>query len=73
MRSQYRDEIDVGWGGGRREAAISITARRQYLYDDSFDALSQDSAPNLLLPIRVRMINWAGANEEGVDGGGIFR
>ena len=53
--------------------AIGITVRRQYLYDDSFVALSPGEAPDLRGPIRVRMVNWAGANEHGVDGGGIFR
>lgn len=65
------------YGGGERFGhrgyGVSVTVRRQHLYEDSFVSLSPGEAPNLRAPIRVRMVNWAGADEQGVDGGGIFR
>uniref|UniRef100_A0A1I7X997 HECT-type E3 ubiquitin transferase n=1 Tax=Heterorhabditis bacteriophora TaxID=37862 RepID=A0A1I7X997_HETBA len=59
--------------GHRLSRGISISVRRQHLYEDSFDALSPGNAPDLRFPIRVSMINWVGLDEIGIDGGGIFR
>ncbi|CAI5440608.1 unnamed protein product [Caenorhabditis angaria] len=57
-----------------------ITVRRDYLYQDAFDVLAPGlvnerggDRPDIRDPIRVKMINWAGQNEAGMDGGGIFR
>ncbi|CAG9581613.1 unnamed protein product [Danaus chrysippus] len=51
--------------------SIIISVRRTHLYEDAFDKLSQE--PNLKLKLRVQLINQAGAEEPGVDGGGLFR
>lgn len=53
--------------------AIDVTVNRNYIYQDAFDQLTEDKAPNLRQKLRVRMINAQGLEEAGVDGGGIFR
>ncbi|CAJ0955893.1 unnamed protein product, partial [Mesorhabditis belari] len=60
------------WGNPAGHS-ISISVRRQHLYEDSFDALSIKNVPDLRLPMRIHMINWVGLDEAGIDGGGIFR
>lgn len=52
---------------------IHITVRRSHLYEDAFDKLSPANEPDLKLKLRVQLINQAGADEAGVDGGGLFR
>ncbi|XP_045771011.1 ubiquitin-protein ligase E3C [Maniola jurtina] len=53
--------------------SIIISVRRTHLYEDAFDKLSPDNEPDLKLKLRVQLINQAGAEELGVDGGGLFR
>ncbi|KAJ8735730.1 hypothetical protein PYW07_007350 [Mythimna separata] len=53
--------------------SINISVRRTHLYEDAFDKLSPDNEPDLKLKLRVQLINQAGAEEAGVDGGGLFR
>ena len=57
-------------GGGPQ---INILVRRNYLYEDAFEKLSSDNEPNLKLRTQVQLINFAGLDEAGIDGGGIFR
>ncbi|KAG7310499.1 hypothetical protein JYU34_003286, partial [Plutella xylostella] len=52
---------------------INISVRRSHLYEDAFDKLSPDNEPNMKLKLRVQLVNQAGADEAGVDGGGLFR
>ncbi|VVD01449.1 ubiquitin-protein ligase E3C [Leptidea sinapis] len=54
-------------------ASINIRVRRTHLYEDAFESLSPDNEPNLKLKLRVQLINQAGVEEAGVDGGGLFR
>uniref|UniRef100_A0A6M2E0P6 Ubiquitin-protein ligase E3C n=1 Tax=Xenopsylla cheopis TaxID=163159 RepID=A0A6M2E0P6_XENCH len=56
-----------------RGPAISIKLRRSHLYEDAFDKLSLENEPNLRLKMRVQLVNAAGLEEAGVDGGGMFR
>ncbi|XP_052758997.1 ubiquitin-protein ligase E3C [Galleria mellonella] len=53
--------------------SINISVRRTHLYEDAFDKLSPSNEPDLKLRLRVQLINQAGAEEAGVDGGGLFR
>ncbi|XP_063401065.1 ubiquitin-protein ligase E3C-like [Mytilus trossulus] len=53
--------------------AISVMIRRNYIYEDAFDKLSPENEPNLKLKMRVQLVNAAGLDEAGIDGGGIFR
>ncbi|XP_072941494.1 ubiquitin-protein ligase E3C isoform X3 [Epargyreus clarus] len=53
--------------------SINISVRRTHLYEDAFEKLSPDNEPDLKLKLRVQLINQAGADEPGVDGGGLFR
>ncbi|KAK3607654.1 hypothetical protein CHS0354_010642 [Potamilus streckersoni] len=53
--------------------SIGVTIRRNYIYEDAFDKLSPENEPNLKLKMRVQLVNAAGLDEVGVDGGGIFR
>uniref|UniRef100_A0A8R1I1T2 HECT-type E3 ubiquitin transferase n=1 Tax=Caenorhabditis japonica TaxID=281687 RepID=A0A8R1I1T2_CAEJA len=54
-----------------------LTVRREHVYVDAFDQFSPrhqgDRVNELKAPVRVRMVNWTGMTESGVDGGGIFR
>ncbi|UXI17889.1 transmembrane protein 147-like [Sarcoptes scabiei] len=51
----------------------SISIRRDYVYEDSFEKLSSTSIPTMKKTIRVQLISSFGLEETGVDGGGIFR
>ncbi|KAK0087468.1 hypothetical protein PV325_000909 [Microctonus aethiopoides] len=53
--------------------SIQISVRRNYLYEDALDKLSPENEPDLRLKMRVQLINSAGVEEAGVDGGGLFR
>ncbi|XP_060806949.1 ubiquitin-protein ligase E3C [Amyelois transitella] len=53
--------------------SINISVRRTHLYEDAFDKLSPSNEPDMKLKLRVQLINQAGAEEAGVDGGGLFR
>ncbi|VDM95290.1 unnamed protein product [Thelazia callipaeda] len=50
-----------------------ILARRATLYEDAFRALQPHIVSDMKSTIRVQMVNWAGLEEAGIDGGGIFR
>eukprot|EP00090_Calanus_glacialis_P033719 TRINITY_DN5609_c0_g1_i7.p1 TRINITY_DN5609_c0_g1~~TRINITY_DN5609_c0_g1_i7.p1 ORF type:complete len:730 (-),score=261.08 TRINITY_DN5609_c0_g1_i7:104-2266(-) len=52
---------------------IDLLVRRNYIYEDSFEKLSRDNEPNLRLKMRVQLVNAAGLDEAGIDGGGLFR
>lgn len=52
---------------------VSILVRRTHLYEDSFDKLSKENEPNLRPRLRVRFMNQVGAEEAGIDGGGLSR
>ncbi|KAK3747571.1 hypothetical protein QZH41_015811, partial [Actinostola sp. cb2023] len=53
--------------------SIDVTIHRKYLYQDAFDALNEERAPNIKQRVRVRLINEQGLEEAGIDGGGLFR
>lgn len=53
--------------------SIQLSVRRSYLYEDAFDKLSLENEPELRIKMRVQLVNVAGADEAGVDGGGLFR
>lgn len=50
---------------------IHLVVRRDYLYEDALEKLSEEL--NLKLKLRVQLINAAGLEEAGVDGGGLMR
>lgn len=47
--------------------------RRNYIYEDAFDKLSLDNVPELKRTLRIQLVNAAGLEEAGVDGGGVSR
>jgi len=53
--------------------SIDIVVRRNYIYEDASYKLSQENEPNLKLKMRVQLVNAAGLDEPGIDGGGLFR
>lgn len=56
------------------DRSYRIRIRRDYLYEDALDNLSLENAPNLKTArINVEMINKFGADEAGIDGGGLYR
>lgn len=64
-----RDRIRNDTGRNRHFIAV----HRATLYEDAFRALQPHLVPDMKSTIRVQMVNWAGLEEAGVDGGGIFR
>ncbi|XP_076346418.1 ubiquitin-protein ligase E3C [Tachypleus tridentatus] len=54
-------------------SSIQVLIRRNYIYEDAFDKFSPENEPNLKPRMRVQVVNQAGVDEAGVDGGGIFR
>ncbi|KAH6941939.1 hypothetical protein HPB50_024455 [Hyalomma asiaticum] len=50
---------------------IEVMVRRDYIYEDAFEKLSGDL--NLRLRLRVQLVNVAGLEEAGIDGGGLLR
>ncbi|KAF3836635.1 hypothetical protein F7725_029193, partial [Dissostichus mawsoni] len=63
QRLIYADKRDVQ-GDGPFPDGISVTIRRNYIYEDAYDKLS---------PENVHLLNAHGLDEAGIDGGGIFR
>ncbi|OTF72618.1 ubiquitin-protein ligase E3C-like protein, partial [Euroglyphus maynei] len=51
----------------------TVTIRRNYVYEDSFEKLSPTLFPSMKKIIRVQLISSLGLEETGVDGGGVFR
>ncbi|BET02083.1 unnamed protein product [Nesidiocoris tenuis] len=47
--------------------------RRNYIYEDAFEKLSVDNVPELKRTLRIQLVNTAGLEEAGVDGGGVSR
>ena len=68
-KQSYQDER-VNFNQG---PSINISIRRDYIYEDAFEKLSPENEPNLKLKMRVQLINAAGLDEAGIDGGGLFR
>uniref|UniRef100_A0A2C9KEQ7 Ubiquitin-protein ligase E3C n=1 Tax=Biomphalaria glabrata TaxID=6526 RepID=A0A2C9KEQ7_BIOGL len=62
------DLINFGIG-----PSIVINIRRNFIYEDAFEKLSPENEPNLKRKMRVSLLNAAGLDEAGIDGGGIFR
>ncbi|XP_041360114.1 ubiquitin-protein ligase E3C-like [Gigantopelta aegis] len=53
--------------------SVSVMIRRNYIYEDAFEKLSPENEPNMKLKMRIQLVNAAGLDEAGIDGGGIFR
>ncbi|KAH9521140.1 Ubiquitin-protein ligase E3C [Dermatophagoides farinae] len=51
----------------------TVTIRRNYVYEDSFEKLSPTLVPSMKKIIRVQLVSALGLEETGVDGGGVFR
>lgn len=68
-----KEEQQGEWTNFMRGPFIQIAVRRNYLYEDAFDKLSPENEPELRLKMRVQLVNAAGLDEAGVDGGGLFR
>jgi len=62
-----------GYHFGLAGSAISVQIRRNYIYEDAFEELSFDNEPNMKLPLKVSLINAVGAEEAGIDGGGLTK
>ena len=53
--------------------SIQVHIRRNFIYEDAFEKLSPENEPNLRLKMRTQLVNVAGLDEAGIDGGGLFR
>ncbi|KAK3800090.1 hypothetical protein RRG08_015057 [Elysia crispata] len=68
-KQEHQGEI-TNFGMG---PSIVINIRRNFIYEDAFEKLSPENEPNLKKKMRVSLLNAAGLDEAGIDGGGIFR
>ncbi|XP_015521284.1 ubiquitin-protein ligase E3C [Neodiprion lecontei] len=68
-----KEEQQGEWTNFMRGPYIQIAVRRNYLYEDAFDKLSPENESELRLKMKVQLVNAAGLEEAGVDGGGLFR
>lgn len=73
LRKEKHIHQSDGYHFGLPGTAIQIQARRNYIYEDAFEKLSLDNEPNLKLPLKISLINSVGAEEAGVDGGGLTK
>lgn len=62
-----------GYHFGLPGTAILVQIRRNYIYEDAFEKLSYENEPNMKLPLKVSMVNAVGAEEAGIDGGGLSK
>lgn len=62
-----------GYHFGLPGTAILVQIRRNYIYEDAFEKLSYENEPNMKLPLKVSMVNAAGVEEAGIDGGGLSK
>lgn len=70
----YKDKMEQqGDSHFLQGPSIQISVRRNYLYEDAFDKLRPENEPEMRLKMRVQLVNSAGLEEAGVDGGGLFR
>jgi ubiquitin-protein ligase E3 C len=63
-----REEEELNFDGIREKVKI----RRKYLYNDSMEQLNA-LGPKLKRKVQVSFINQHGAQEAGIDGGGVFK
>eukprot|EP00116_Pleurobrachia_bachei_P001628 sb/3461890/ len=54
-------------------ASVQASIRRDFVYEDAFIQLAESRAPNLKHRLTVKLINFTGLDEAGVDGGGLFK
>lgn len=75
FRSLVRQDKDASQDADsfRFGHSFSILARRSHLYEDAFEKLSLENEPDLRKRLQVQLVNFAGLDEAGIDGGGIFR
>lgn len=62
-----------GYHFGLPGHAISVKIRRNYIYEDAFEELSPEQEVDMKMPLKVALINLVGAEEAGVDGGGLTK
>ena len=53
--------------------SINVHIRRNFIYEDASEKLSPENEPNMKLKMRIQLVNLAGLDEAGIDGGGLFR
>lgn len=73
ITKEKRIHISEGYHFGLPESFIQVQIRRNYIYEDAFRKLSDGNVPNMRLPLRVSLINAVGADEAGIDGGGLSK
>ncbi|EDV22325.1 uncharacterized protein TRIADDRAFT_58816 [Trichoplax adhaerens] len=73
----YLDRLDADANSTGLEqfmmGSLSAVVKRGRMYEDAFNALTKEKAPNLKKKIRVTILNEQGLEEAGIDGGGLFR
>lgn len=52
---------------------VEVNIRRNFIYEDAFEKLSEINEPELRTVLRVTLKTALGTEELGIDGGGVFR
>lgn len=73
LRKDRQIHQSDGYHFGLPGMAIQVQIRRNYIYEDAFERLSVENEPNMKLPLKVSLINAVGADEAGIDGGGLSK
>lgn len=73
LRKERQIHQSEGYHFNLPGTAISVQIRRNYIYEDAFEKLSFDNEPNMKLPLKVSLVNTVGADEAGIDGGGLTK
>uniref|UniRef100_A0A1I7U5J7 HECT-type E3 ubiquitin transferase n=1 Tax=Caenorhabditis tropicalis TaxID=1561998 RepID=A0A1I7U5J7_9PELO len=72
-----QDHEKAGSSRSFMQSGHHMTIRRDQVYMDAYNEFAPkaygDRVRELKSMLRIKMVNWAGVNEPGVDGGGIFR
>ncbi|XP_039258355.2 ubiquitin-protein ligase E3C-like [Styela clava] len=71
-RETHRDRIMEEAGFGHSSMTNEVTVRREFIYEDAFNDLSEENAPDLRKRLRVTFVNSAGLDEAGY-GAGVTR
>lgn len=76
INQEKRMNTNDGYFFGIQGHAIALQVRRNYIYEDAFRKLSNYGSNqnlNMKSPLKVSLINAVGADEAGIDGGGVTK
>lgn len=72
-RNRNRHQDDAARFAANRPLGVRVTIRRDHVFDDAFEGLSDLSPDDLRGRIQVTFVTEDGHEEAGIDGGGVFK